>query len=259
MNRGKLFLATSVSASALFALLSTPLAAQDERPAQVGVETMIVTAQKREQELQDVSASVSAVSADRLQSAQIHNIEDLQVLVPNIQLGADFHMAKTFVRGVGLNTVTTGSETGVAMHADGVFIARSEAQLTSFFDLERVEVLRGPQGTLYGRNAVGGSINLITVKPTEDFEGYGRFTYGNYDYIVGEGAVSGALSDTLLARIAFKSENRSGFGINPATGNDVDNLSRSMARLHLNWVPTDNFYQVPMMLTRGGIPKSSGM
>ncbi len=158
---------------------------------------MIVTAQKREQALQDVSAAVSAVSAERLQEAHISNLEDLQVIVPNIYFGNDFNMAKTFIRGVGANTSTTGSETGVAMHVDGAFVARAEAQLTSLFDLERVEVLRGPQGTLYGRNAVGGSINLITAKPTTEFEAYGRVTYGNYQHIDGEGAVSGAINDTL--------------------------------------------------------------
>jgi iron complex outermembrane receptor protein len=206
-----------------------------------GVETMIVTAQKREQALQDVSAAVSAVTADRLQEAHISNLEDLQVIVPNIYFGNDFNMAKTFIRGVGANTSTTGSETGVAMHVDGAFVARAEAQLTSLFDLERIEVLRGPQGTLYGRNAVGGSINLITAKPSEELEAYGRVTFGNYQRIDGEGAVSGKITDTLLGRIAFKSENRNGFGINPVTGNDVDDLKRTMARVHLNWVPNDVF------------------
>ena len=101
--------------------------------------------------------------------------------MPWVYFGNDFNMAKIAIRSVGSNTSTTGSETGVALHVDGAVVARAEAQLTSLFDLDRVEVLRGPQGTLYGRNAVGGSINLITAKPTEEFSGYGRLTYGDYD------------------------------------------------------------------------------
>ena len=106
---------------------------------------------------------------------------------------------------------------------DGAVVSRAEAQLTSLFDLERVEVLRGPQGSLYGRNAVGGSINLITAKPTEELDGYARLSFGDYDYINFEGAIGGPIAgDWLLGRIAVKTEDRDGFGENPVTGNDVD-------------------------------------
>ena len=206
------------------------------------LEEVIVTAQKREQSLQDVSVAVTAVGADRLESALINNIEDLQVIVPSVYFGNDFNMAKVTIRGVGANTSTTGSETGVALHVDGAVVSRAEAQLTSLFDLERVEVLRGPQGSLYGRNAVGGSINLITAKPTEELGGYARLSYGDYDYLNFEGAVSGPLgSDRVLGRIAVKSEDRDGFGENPVTGNDVDDLDRKMARAHLQFIVTDDF------------------
>ncbi|MFQ5659323.1 MAG: TonB-dependent receptor [Gammaproteobacteria bacterium] len=204
------------------------------------LEEVVVTAQKREQSLQDVSAAVSAVGMDRLQAGNIDNIEDLQRIVPSITLGNDFNMAKLFIRGVGANTSTTGSQPGVAMHVDGAYVARAEAQLTSLFDLERVEVLRGPQGSLYGRNAVGGSINLITAKPTEEFEGYGRVTVGDYQMINTEGAVSGPITDRILGRIAFKTEGRGGYGVNPVTGNEVDDLSRRMFRSELQINFTDD-------------------
>lgn len=234
MKPGKLLLGSCLSA--LAALISFPsiVAAQ-------GIETVTVTAEKREQSVQDVSAAITAVGGERLQDAHIDNLSDLQTIVPYVYFGNDFNMAKTFVRGVGANTSTTGSETGVALYLDGAFVARAEAQLLSLFDLERVEVARGPQGTLYGRNAVGGAINLITAKPTRDPEGYLRVTYGNFQHIVGEGALSGPLSDTLFARVAFKTENRSGFGVNPVTGHDVDDLSRAMVRGEVNWVPNDKF------------------
>jgi len=205
------------------------------------LEEVMVTAQKREQSLQDVSAAVSAVNMERLQSAQINNLEDLQAIVPSITLGNDFNMAKIFIRGVGANTSTTGSETGVAVHVDGAVIARAEAQLTSLFDLERIEVLRGPQGSLYGRNAVGGSINMVTAKPTADLEGYGRITLGDYNLVDAEGAISGPITDKLLGRLAFKTEDRNGFGVNPVTGNDVDDLKRKMFRAQVKYNYSDDF------------------
>src|SRR5690606_12857935 len=167
---------------------------------------IVVTAQRREQSLQDVTASVVAIGADRLDEAQINNLQDLQTIVPSVNFGNDFNQAKIFIRGVGANTSTTGNATGVALHVDGAVVSRAEAQLTSLFDLERVEVLRGPQGTLYGRNATGGSINLITAKPTRDFSGYVRATYGNFDTLITEGAISGPITDTILFRVAAKSE-----------------------------------------------------
>ncbi|MFD1789881.1 TonB-dependent receptor [Sphingomonas floccifaciens] len=206
--------------------------AQTARPADDEAQPgeIIVTAQKRQQSIQDVSAAVSAIGADRLETAQVSTLQDLQTIVPSVNFGSDFNQAKIFIRGVGANTSTTGSSTGVAFHVDGAYVARAEAQLTSLFDLERVEVLRGPQGTLYGRNAVGGSINLITAKPSADFGGYARLTYGAYNQIVAESALTGALSDGIRARIAARIENRDGFGTNPVTGRDVDDLKRRMVR-----------------------------
>jgi len=204
------------------------------------LQEIVVTAQKREQSLQDVSAAVTAVGADRLATAQISNLEDLQTIVPTITFGNDFNMAKLFIRGVGANTSTTGSEPGVALHVDGAVIARAEAQLTSLFDLERIEVLRGPQGTLYGRNATGGSINLITAKPTDELKGYTRFSAGNYNAINIEAALGGPIAEAIQGRIAVKTQERDGFGINPVTGNDIDDLSREMVRGHLNFDIAEN-------------------
>ena len=227
----------AVCSAAMFA--ATAASAQE-------IQEIIVTAQKREQSLQDVSAAVTAIGADRLQSAQIDTIEDMQLIVPSITFGNDFNMAKLFIRGVGANTSTTGSETGVALHVDGAVVARAEAQRTSLFDLERVEVLRGPQGSLYGRNAVGGSINLITAKPTVEPEGYVRLTIGNYEAIGAEGALGGPITDRILGRFAVKADQRGGFGRNPVTGSEIDDLNRRMARLHLNFLLSDS---VDLLLT----------
>lgn len=200
-----------------------------------GIAEVLITASKREQSLQDTSLAVTAVGADRLTSAQVNSIQDLQTIVPSVNFGSDFNQAKIFIRGVGANTSTTGNSTAVALHVDGAVVARAEAQLTSLFDLQRVEVLRGPQGTLYGRNATGGSINLITAKPTRELEGYARISFGNYDTRNTEAAIGGPITDKLLFRVAAKDESRGGFGINPVTGQDVDDLNRTMARAHLQY------------------------
>ena len=230
---------------------STPPPASDQEAAAQSDATesgnaILVTAQRREQSLQDVTASVVAIGTDRLDEAQINNLQDLQTIVPSVNFGNDFNQAKIFIRGVGANTSTTGNATGVALHVDGAVVSRAEAQLTSLFDLERVEVLRGPQGTLYGRNATGGSINLITAKPTRTLSGYARATYGNYSTIITEAAVSGPITDNILFRVATKTENRDGFGENPVTGNDVDDLDRWMARGHLQFEFSDT---VELLLT----------
>lgn len=236
--------------TAAFLLASTSVSAQsannnsDNKPAandavsassDSGTNDIVVTAQRREQTLQNVSVAVTALSSDRLATAHVNTLQDLQTIVPSVSFGSDFNQAKIFVRGVGANTSTTGNSTGVALHVDGAYVARAEAQLTSLFDLQRVEVLRGPQGTLYGRNAVGGSINLITAKPTRELSGYARLTYGNYNQIISEAAISGPIADGILFRLAGKTENHDGFGHNPVSGRGVDDLSRRMIRGQLQF------------------------
>ena len=162
----------------------------------VELQEITVTAQKREQSLSDVSLSVSAVAADTLVTTQTNSIESLQFLVPSISFGNDFNFAKLFIRGIGLNSWFPGADPSVALHVDGAVIAQAGAQMSTMFDLERVEVLRGPQGTLYGRNATGGAVNLITAKPSAALDGYARFTLGGSDVnTLAEGAVGGPLSE----------------------------------------------------------------
>ena len=227
----------------LWAMLGQPAFAQagaaptpaTDDASTAGGNAIIVTAQRREQALQDVSAAITAIGTDRLAQAQVNGLQDLQTIVPSVTFGNDFNQAKIFIRGVGANTSTTGNATGVALHVDGAVVSRAEAQLTSLFDLARVEVLRGPQGTLYGRNATGGSINLITAKPTRTLEGYGRVSFGNYSNLITEAAISGPITEGIAFRIAGKTEDRDGFGTNPVTGNDVDDLNRRMLRGHLQF------------------------
>ena len=128
------------------------------------LEDITVTAQKREENMQDIGAAVSAISSERLLDRNVTNVQDLQGLVPSLQLGESFGFAQIMIRGIGTDTPFAGGDPSVAMHVDGVVIGQTSAQLGTMFDIERVEVLRGPQGTLYGRNATGGSVNIITIE-----------------------------------------------------------------------------------------------
>lgn len=221
-------------APALFIMFQSAVMAQSR------LEEIVVTATKREQSLGDISAAVSAYDRERLRTSQINDVGDLQIIAPYITFGEAYDSARIFIRGVGTNVENPGSSAGVAVYTDGAPIGRQEAHLMSFFDLERIEVLRGPQGTLYGRNAVGGAINYITAKPTDEFEGYARASYGNYDYLELSAAVGGPINDWIKARVAYKSLNRGGFGENIVTGSDVDDADRQMARLSIILEPTDD-------------------
>mgnify|MGYP001048272506 CR=1 FL=1 len=225
-----------LSASPALAQQATA-AATTEQPAEA--EAIVVTARKRAETLQDVSAPLSVVDSSILERRQVNDVNGLQTVVPTVTIGETVGMLKINVRGLGNTTNTRSEDSDVVMYVDGAVVSRMEAQALAFFDLERVEVLRGPQGTLYGRNSTGGTINVITRKPTDDFEGYASATLGNYNLVKLEAAVGGPLTDKISARAAVTSTQRGGFGKNIATGNDIEDQKRYAARLHLLFRPTD--------------------
>ena len=212
-------------------------------PAMAGeIEETVVTAAKREQSLLDVHIPVIAVSGEGLASHQIASLEDLQFLVPHVTFGNDFNLAKLYIRGLGLSSSFHGVDPSVAMHVDGAVIAHASGQFTSLFDLDRVEVLRGPQSTLYGRNNTGGTINLITRAPTEVREGYLRITAGGDDLnLIGEGGVSLPLGDRVLSRFAFRVQDRDGYGKNETSGRDIDDARQQAFRGQVHFLQSDEF------------------
>lgn len=202
---------------------------------------IVVTAQKRSQNLQDVSLSISAISAQTLADKRVNDVRDVAARLPNVSVGNYLGSAQIAVRGIGNTSAFTGADPSVALHVDGAVVSQPGAQLGSFFDLERIEVLRGPQGTLYGRNATGGVMNLVTAKPTEALSGYIRGSLGNYDFVQAEGAISGAIvADKVRARVAFKTEDRGGYGRNEFTGNDIDDAHRRSVRGQVDFRPSED-------------------
>lgn len=203
--------------------------------ADTGMSDIVVTAQRRSEPLQRVPISVSALSGEMLASRNIVNVQDFSAIAPNVSFGELNGFARINIRGIGNQNYFTGGDPSVTMYVDGAVISQAAAQMSAFFDLERVEVLRGPQGTLYGRNATGGSVNLITRKPTDTFTGYVNLGLGNYDQVQAEGAVSGPIGGGLKARLSVLKQRRDGFGTNLFDGRDVDDANRLYARAQIEF------------------------
>lgn len=216
---------------------AVPAPAEDAR---TDAGDIIVTAQRRSERLQDIPMAITALGGAALERAPISNISDLQTSIPNVNISLRNGSGVVAIRGIGYDIVTAGADGSVAIHSDGVYQSRPAAGLSSLFDVERIEVARGPQGTLYGRNATGGAINIISRKPTSSLEGYVDFSYGNYNAISVEGAISGPLAgEKLRARIAAKLEDRDGWGTNLFNGKDVDDVKSRSIRAMLDFLPSE--------------------
>ena len=203
------------------------------------IEEVIVTAERREASISDTSISITAFTAETIEDFGIRNQEDLQALVPAAVI-EPYDMA---IRGVGRNFRSLGGDPGIATYQNGVYsedfgIASTEGGL---FDVERIEFLRGPQGTLYGRNAIGGAVNFINKKPTDEFYGEVRTLVGNYDLIEMYGVVSGPIiKDVLRARFVGMNRERDGYYDDLSGNPDPGDYGDENYALALNWTPTEN-------------------
>ncbi|MEM8499738.1 MAG: TonB-dependent receptor [Pseudomonadota bacterium] len=225
--------------------VSTFLIAGSQTVMTLELEEVVVTAQKREQSVQDVGITVNAFSGDALSDMGLTSSNEIAAKIPNVTIGSpagEGGVAVVFIRGVGLNDFATNNTGPVGMYIDEVYAGSSNAQVTTLLDIERVEVLKGPQGTLFGRNTTGGAINILSAKPTEELEGYVKASYGSYsggnDEFKIEGALSGPLSDTLRGRVAFVSYGSDGYMKNLINDQYVEKSSYA-GRVLLDWTPTD--------------------
>ena len=173
---------------------------------------IIVTAMKRSESALRVPAAISVVGGGDLKTAGVNNVNDLQNLVPGVNIGTGTFGTNISIRGVTSTDQTSKGELGIAYNINGVFVGRGQEQGLAYFDINRIEVLRGPQGTLYGRSSTGGAINVITNKPElGKFSGYGKFELGNYNTERAEGAINIPLGKTLAFRAAGAVNHRDGF------------------------------------------------
>ena len=168
------------------------------------IEEIIVTAQKRAQPILDVAASISALGAEELDARGIKDMYDIQFAVPSLHFGGYLGDQNIAIRGIG----AFARQPGVSVSIDGVYQSRSATAQLYQLDLERLEVLRGPQGTLYGRNSNGGVVNFITAAPTQEVEGYLRVGYAEYDETKVQAVYSGPINDRVAFRIAVDHTDR---------------------------------------------------
>ena len=199
---------------AFFAFLAAPAGATLAQD----ITEIIVTAQKREQSLQEVPISISTFSGEFIEDSGIDTLQQLGQYTPNLTLAQSSQVAnnRIIMRGVG-SVGNSAIEPSVAVFIDGVYYPRPSAVVGTLTDLESVEVLRGPQGTLFGRNASMGALNIRTRKPAEEFSGHIRASYGNYDHARVSGALGGGFAPGAAARVAFQYSDRDGYGKNSYT------------------------------------------
>lgn len=241
--------ASAISANLLFAVAAAH--AQDAAPASAtaqpvaegaGLEDIIVTAEKRSTSLQKTAISITALNGDMLQKAQIRTLTEVKSLVPGMQMGETDGYAQITIRGIGIANFVPGADSAVALNLNDVYVSRPIAQLTGLYDISSLEALRGPQGTLFGRNATAGAINISTTRPTDTWSGYGRVTVGNYRAVNVEGAVGGPIAgDMLNVRIAGFMDKHNGYGRNESTGNQVANKDAWGVRGTLVFEPSPDF------------------
>lgn len=206
----------------------------DEAPKRV-LEEIIVTAQKREQSLQEVPISISTVSGEKIVENAISKIDELQVFVPNLALTETGLSTQVLIRGIGSGN-NPAFEQSVGTYVDGVYYGRSQLLRLPFLDLQRVEVLRGPQSILFGKNSIAGALNLSTAPPTDVLTGQAAINYSpDGDTAEYSGFVSGPISETLSGRIAARQLDEDGWMKNTLKGTDEVERDETAVRLSLRW------------------------
>lgn len=209
---------------------AAPGSASDPTPAPQGVEDIVVTAQRRSERLQNVPVAVTAASAARLAAVGITNTQELAAITPGLIVPQTAGFIQPFIRGVGSSTNGPGLEAPVATYIDGVYIASAPSALLTLNNVERIEILKGPQGTLFGRNATGGLIQVITRDPTDKPSLDLGLTYASYKDIIAETYVSSGITADLSADLAIRYEHQDdGWGRNLATGNPTGDLPHDLA------------------------------
>ncbi len=241
------FAKTMLAISVATLAITTSAYAQDTAPAAADEDTakdgdIVVIAQGRAQLLADVPLAISAVTSETLQNTGANDIRQLNQVAPSLLVSSTGTEANGSARVRGIGTVgdNPGLESSVAIFVDGVYRSRSGIGLNELGEIERVELLRGPQGTLGGRNASAGLINIVSKKPSFSFGANAEATYGNYDYLRFSGGVTGPITDKLAARIDGVYVKRDGFYNDAANNNDVNNRNRYFVRAQLLFEPSND-------------------
>ena len=238
---------------------SGPSAAQSEEAKATTLGAITVSARKREESLQDVPVAVTAFTADGLDKLDVQDLSDLGAFVPNLTVYAARGSSSTltaYIRAVGQSDPLWGVDPGVGLYLDDVYIARPQGALLDVFDVQRIEVLRGPQGSLYGKNTIGGAIKYVSSDMDEEFYGKGSVTIGSYNQLDTKGSINLPLGSGWVSRLAVASLNREGFGKNLITQQEVSDKEILAARASLGYVGSPDFtakFSVDWMDDQSGV------
>lgn len=217
---------------------------QSEESSSGGIQEIVVTAQKRAENIQDVPIAISAVSGKAIADAHLSTLQGLQGATPNIQINNFSNTPNTAVftiRGIGIIEPDPYAGNTVSIVYDGVPQYFSMGALLDVYDLERVEILRGPQGTLFGANTTGGVVNVVTSQPTGEFGGKVEASYGNWDHFTAAGALDVPLGDTLAAKFVVSHDEHKGWVTNVVDGSDMGKRNVTLYRGYLKYEPTTDF------------------
>ena len=244
-NRSKL--AAAVIAVLMFASVVMPSYGQDSGDdVSVLMEEIVVTARKREESIQDAPLAVSAFTGTSLQARGIEKIDGIAAITPNMSFdnintnGGGGSNASVYIRGVGQTDFIPSADPGVGLYVDGAYLARSIGAILDLIDIERVEVLRGPQGTLFGRNTIGGAVSIHTIKPHSEFESKVKVKLGSDDRQDISGRVNLPITDNLFTSFSVAKFEQDGFVKNPITGDDTGDDDTIAFRGALRWQASDN-------------------
>lgn len=213
----------------------------------LNLETIVVTSRKREESLKDVPVAITAVSGRKLEALQANDISSVASIAPNVNFSfagttsGSPSAAVIYIRGVGQNDFLQTLDPGVGVYVDGVYMGRTIGSVLDLVDPERVEVLRGPQGSLFGRNTIGGAISLSSKDPSDEFEGYIKATTGAFNRIGVQGSVNVPFSDTFKARVSAKYHRRDGYVERLIAGDDLGNDNSFGARANFLYEPSEKF------------------
>jgi len=252
MNRTSLKITGMTALLPLMIGANSAVAEEAEKTRFMELEEVVVTARKREEGLQNTPISITAVSSEGLEKRQIISMDQVSNITPNLTINTSSAFSGSsqtpavFLRGIGQTDFTLNTDPGVGIYVDGVYISRSVGALLDLVDVERVEILRGPQGTLFGRNTIGGSISITSNKPADDLSGKAKVTIGSDNWLILSGNISLPISDNLKAKVTIQNQDRDGYVTRTADGVKLGDDNSTSFRGALLWTPTDklSFYLV---------------
>lgn len=236
MLRSSIMFSTALATS----LMAVVVQAQEiAPPAEVGIEDIVVTARRTEESLQTTPIAVTALGSEALAVAKVENVVDLQRTAPGLVIGrgsaGSDGIVFVAIRGQGNLQPILANDPAVATYIDGVYIPRPSTGMTDIQDIQRLEVLRGPQGTLFGRNTTGGAINIISADPTDEFSGVVKAEYGKYDNLGLQATVNAPIAEGLAVRVSGAIRDREGYGFNPVNDRRFSDTNNKFLRGKLRY------------------------